>query len=169
MANSQFKTYVQHNVATFTGRVADATVRKSKNGEFLSVAVIHAMEDGDDNTVELSFTTSNGLLSFVKKGYDLVGRMITLTGHLSGLECYYVTESGDMQLLKRPRVKLTNVSVLQGGMGPAPSKGEKPTPRKGAVLKPAQARVELDNRQEDVATPAEPVGANAPIDEKPPF
>ena len=174
MANSQFKTYAQHNVATFTGRVASATIRKGKSGEFLSVSLIHNSEE-DDSGMEITFTTSAGMLAFVQKGYTLKGRLLTVTGHLSTVEAYYLNDQGQPQLLQRPRLKLTQAMVLTGGLGAAPKAAQQQLP-KGTVLMPASAKQELDSRvtpeeeySDNAADKVVSAAATAPVDQMPPF
>ena len=143
---SDYKVYAQHNVAIITGRVAAAKVCTKNNSEFLAVTLIHNSEDGDKGT-EFTFTTNAGLLSFVKKGYDLVGRMLTVTGHMARPEGHYVNANGEAVLLQRPRVKLIGASVMPGGLGPAKKDDKVQGAPKGTILKPAQAKQELDRRE----------------------
>ena len=169
MTKGQFKTYADHNTVIFTGRVAAADIRQGKNGEFLSVALIHNPED-DHAGVELKFNTSAGLLGFVKKGYQLVGRQLTITAHLGGVESTYVNADGDTQLLQRPRLLLTNVSVMPGGIG-APPKGAATPKTTKVVVKPAQAKAQVS----EPVTPEEAYSDNeadasvAPVDEVPAY
>ena len=165
MANGQTKSYAQHNVVTVTGRVVDATVRCGKDGSsFLSVTIYHTPVDGDDLGVQFNFTTNGPLLSFVEKKYTLEKRMITVTGHIGEVKSYYVDNAGDIQLLQRPHIKLLDAVVMKGGLGPAPAdKSATKQPRKGAVIKPAAAVVELQKRQapvDDIDEVAEAVPAS---------
>ena len=141
------KTYAQQNTVVFQGRVANATIRSGKNGEFLSVALIHNAADNDSG-YEICFTNNNGLLSFEKKGYGLKGRMITVTGHMSAVEAFYTNADNEAQLLQRPRIRLTNACVMEGGIGPAPKSSQTP------------AKQELDNRE--VASQEAPVDQELP-------
>ena len=166
MTQGQFKTYAMHNTVIFTGRVVAADIRQGKNGEFLSVALIHNAQDDSDG-VELKFNTSAGLLSFVKKNHKLVGRQITITAHLGGVEASYVNADGDTQLLRRPRLLLTNVSVMPGGIGAPPKGAADTTKTTKVVVKPAQAKQQLT--PEEAYSDNEADASVAPTDMVPAF
>ena len=53
--------------------------------------------------VTVTFNNSNGLLSLAKKGHLTKGRMVHITGHISGVTEVY-EKDGVTQLLKRPRL-----------------------------------------------------------------
>ena len=166
MTQGQFKTYADHNVVTFTGRVAAADLRQSKNGEFLSVALITNLVD-DGIGVELRFNTSAGLLGFVKKNYQLRGRLLTITGHISGVEAtYFDKQTEQTVMLKRPRLVLSNVTVMPGGIG-APPKSADTTKTTKVVVKPSQAKQELT--PEEAYSDNEADASVAPMDEVPAF
>ena len=174
MANA--KTYAQYNAVSFTGRVVAADVRTGRNGEFLAVSMYHTPVDNSDG-LEITFTLNGGLLSFVKQDYTLVGRILTVTGHIGNVEATYTDKSGDVRLLQRPRVRLSNADVLPGGLAPAKRDEVKTRPAAGTVVKPAAARQELERRNNDVTPESEysdnaadaVVAAQAPVDEKPAF
>ena len=144
---SDFKVYAQHNSLTVTGRVVSCKIANGKNGEFLSLALLHNAED-DDNGIEYRVTLNGGLLSFVKKGYDLNKRMLTVTGHMTTPEAYYTDAEGAIQLLQRPRVRMTDCVVMPGGLGAGP---KKMTVKAGVpanvVIKPAPAIVRVQKAQ----------------------
>ena len=92
------------NTATFQGRIFDATIAEGKYGEFVSITVITNLADDSDG-VTVTFNNSNGLLTLAKKGYLTKGRMVHVTGHISGVTEVY-EKDGVTQMLKRPRLKL---------------------------------------------------------------
>ena len=144
---SDFKVYAQHNTLTVTGRVVSCKIVNGKNGEFLALALLHNAEDGD-NGIEYRVTLNGGLLSFVKKGYDLNKRMLTVTGHMTTPEAYYTDAEGAIQLLQRPRVRMTDCVVMTGGLGPSPKKMDVKAPvRADVVIKPAPAVVRVQKTQ----------------------
>ena len=101
---TQTKTYANFNTATFQGRVFDATVTKGQYGEFVAITVITNLAD-DSEGVTVTFNNSNGLLALAKKGHLTKGRMVHVTGHISGVTEVY-EKDGVTQLLKRPRLTL---------------------------------------------------------------
>ena len=112
-------TYAQFNTLTITGRVSHAEVVEGQYGEFLSVTLLTELKD-DAPAIAVQFTNKNGLLSFVKKGYELKGRQVTVTGHLDGFtEIYFDKKLGKSKRLQRPRLNLGQAVVFSGGLGPA--------------------------------------------------
>ena len=112
------KTYANFNTATFQGRVFDATVTKGQYGEFVAITVITNLSDDTDG-VTVTFNNSNGLLALAKKGHLTKGRMVHVTGHISGVTEVY-EKDGVTQLLKRPRLTLdSNTAQLVLGAIPA--------------------------------------------------
>ena len=145
---SDFKVYAQHNSLTVTGRVVSCKIVNGKNGEFLALALLHNSEDDDQTGIEYRVTLNGGLLSFVKKGYDLNKRMLTVTGHMTTPEAYYTDAEGAIQLLTRPRVKMTDCVVMPGGLGAGPKKMNVKAPvRADVVIKPAPAVVRVEKAQ----------------------
>ena len=98
------KTYANFNTCTFQGRIFDATVASGQYGEFVAITVITNLSDDTDG-VTVTFNNSNGLLALAKKGYLTNGRMVHVTGHISGVTEVY-EKDGVTQLLKRPRLML---------------------------------------------------------------
>ena len=98
------KSYSNFNSCTFQGRIFDATIAEGKYGEFVSITVITNLSDDTDG-VTVTFNNSNGLLTLAKKGYLTKGRMVHITGHISGVTEVY-EKDGVTQLLKRPRLSL---------------------------------------------------------------
>ena len=122
---TQTKTYANFNTASFQGRVFDATVTKGQYGEFVAITVITNLSD-DSEGVTLTFNNSNGLLSLAKKGHLTKGRMVHVTGHISGVTEVY-EKDGVTQLLKRPRLTLdSNTAQLVLGAMPKQDAPQRP-------------------------------------------
>ena len=114
---STTKTYANFNSSTFQGRIFDATVAEGKYGEFVAITVITNLSDDSDG-VTVTFNNSNGLLSLAKKGHLTNGRMVHITGHISGVTEVY-EKDGEVQMLKRPRITLdSNTAQLVLGAVP---------------------------------------------------
>ena len=114
---TQTKTYANFNTCTFQGRVFDATVATGQYGEFVAITVITNLSD-DTEGVTVTFNNSNGLLALAKKGHLTKGRMVHVTGHISGVTEVY-EKDGVTQLLKRPRLMLdSNTAQLVLGAMP---------------------------------------------------
>ena len=147
------RNYVAFNALTITGIISDVRKVNGKNGEFLGVTMISTLvTDGAETTI--TFTNNNVLMSFFDKGYLPKGRKITVTGHIAGITEIYEDEEGQVRLLKRPQLKLTGATILDGGLGPSP-KGEGATTidRSKTVVRPSDA----------------PKAAKAPADATPVF
>ena len=111
------KTYANFNACTFQGRIFDATVATGQYGEFVAITVITNLSD-DTEGVTVTFNNSNGLLALAKKGHLTKGRMVHITGHISGVTEVY-EKDGVTQLLKRPRLSLdSNTAQLVLGAMP---------------------------------------------------
>lgn len=110
------KTYANFNTSTFQGRIFDATVTEGKYGEFVAITVITNLTDDSDG-VTVTFNNSNGLLALAKKGYLTRGRMVHITGHISGVSEVY-EKDGQIQLRKRPQLSLdgTTAQLTLGAM-----------------------------------------------------
>ena len=114
---SSNKVYSNFNACTFQGRIFDATVTKGQYGEFVAITVITNLADDTDG-VTVTFNNSNGLLALAKKGHLTKGRMVHITGHISGVTEVY-EKDGVTQLLKRPRLSLdSNTAQLVLGAIP---------------------------------------------------
>ena len=120
MADTQtYTNYAQFNTVSVTGRIFHSEI-VNKNGGFLSVSVISTLsEDGQE--VEFTFTNSNGLMALANKGGLPNGRIVTLTGHITTCSETY-EKNGETLLLKRPKIHMTGVQILDGGLGPIPNK-----------------------------------------------
>ena len=103
------KTFAHFNTSTFQGRIFDATITEGKYGEFVSVTVITNLSDDSDG-VTVTFNNSNGLLTLAKKGYLTKGRMVHVTGHISGVSEVY-EKDGQVQLRKRPQISLDSTTA----------------------------------------------------------
>ena len=131
------KSYANFNTATFQGRIFDATITEGKYGEFVSITVITNLSD-DSEGVTITFNNSNGLLTLAKKDYLTKGRMVHVTGHISGVSEVY-EKDGVTQLLKRPRLKLDpNTAQLVLGAAPKADAPERGTVVAKRVSEPAQ-------------------------------
>jgi hypothetical protein len=115
---SDFKSYAQFNSLTITGRVSHAEVREYNNSEFLSVTLISDLIT-DGKGVAVQFTNSNGMLAMFKEAEsNLLGRQITVTGHLAEFsETYFNKKTGKREMLQRPRLTLKQAQVFSGGYG----------------------------------------------------
>lgn len=119
---STLKTYANFNSCVFQGRIFDATVVDGQYGEFVALTIITNLTDDSDG-VTITFNNSNGLLSLAKKGYLTKGRMVHVSGHISGVSEVW-EKDGQMQLRKRPQLTLDSASA-QVTLGAAP-KGDAP-------------------------------------------
>ena len=145
------KTYANFNSATFQGRIVVATVANGPYGEFVAITVITNLSDDTDG-VTVTFNNSNGLLSLAKKGHLTKGRMVHVTGHISGVTEVY-EKDGVTQLLKRPRLSLDS-NTAQLVLGAIPNAD---TPKRSA-----QGTVVVKRVSED-ATPTVNEDAKAPV------
>ena len=149
---TQTKTYANFNTATFQGRVFDATVTKGQYGEFVAITVITNLSDDTDG-VTVTFNNSNGLLALAKKGHLTKGRMVHVTGHISGVTEVY-EKDGVTQLLKRPRLMLdSNTAQLVLGAMPAAD----------APKRAAQGTVVVKRVSEDATPTVDEEKAAAPL------
>ena len=56
---SGYTNYAQFNTMTVTGRITNAEIKSGKNGEFLSVSLIHVLQkDADEVTITCLLYTS---------------------------------------------------------------------------------------------------------------
>ena len=123
---STTKTYANFNTATFQGRIFDASIAEGKYGEFVSITVITNLSD-DSEGVTVTFNNSNGLLALAKKGHLTRGRMVHVTGHISGITEVY-EKDGEVTMLKRPRLTLdSNTAQLVLGAIPKADAPQRPT------------------------------------------
>ena len=122
------KSYANFNSCTFQGRIFDVTITNGQYGEFAAITVITNLAD-DSEGVTITFNNSNGLLTLAKKGYLTKGRMVHVTGHISGVSEVY-EKDGVTQLLKRPRLKL-DPNTAQMVLGAA---AKSDAPERGTVV-----------------------------------
>jgi hypothetical protein len=132
------KSYSNFNSATFQGRIFDATIANGQYGEFVAITVITNLADDTDG-VTVTFNNSNGLLALAKKGHLTKGRMVHITGHISGVSEVY-EKDGVTQLLKRPRLSLdSNTAQLVLGAMP-----KQDTPQRASAGTVVVKRVSAD-------------------------
>lgn len=150
MTNNTQTRYAQFNALTVTGRIFNAEVVELDNSRFLSVSVIStASKDGVD--IVYTFTNSNGLLNLHESGWFGKGRQVTITGHIMNVSEVYTDKNGQVCMRKRPEIKLANVTVMEGGLGPMPN------------AETQQARPAAGTVVTRVGTPKSEYGANNPI------
>ena len=114
---SDYKQYAQFNSMTITGRLSHAEVVKNNGDEWLSVTLLSNLVN-DADPVQVTFNTTNGLMSLFKKGFLNNGRMITVTGHVANVtELYLNKATGKRAVRKRPLIHLTKAQVFDGGLG----------------------------------------------------
>ncbi|WP_141561346.1 hypothetical protein [Synechococcus sp. WH 8016] len=110
------KNYAGFNSLTLEGRIFNAELVTRDGQEFLSVSVIQNLQD-DDMGCEFCFTNSNGLMSLYKKGYLPAGRRCHVVGHVKEVTSTWTDKAtGEVKLLKRPRVRMDQVTVTVGAM-----------------------------------------------------
>jgi len=129
---STTKSYANFNSATFQGRIFDASIATGQYGEFVSITVITNLADKSDG-VTVTFNSSNGLLALAKKGHLTRGRMVHITGHISGMTEVY-EKDGMVQLLKRPRLTLDS-NTAQLVLGAIPKADGPTAPTKVVTVK----------------------------------
>ena len=151
------KTYTNFNTCTFQGRVFDATVATGQYGEFVAITVITNLSDDTDG-VTVTFNNSNGLLSLAKKGHLTRGRMVHITGHISGVSEVY-EKDGELHIRKRPQLTLDSKTV-QAKLGAAPAT-DKPAAGTKVIRRTVKQEPAVDPTPTviDENTPAEAVAA----------
>ena len=130
---TEYTNYAQLNVLTITGRVSVLELLDGQYGKALAVTMISTMET-EGETVNITFTNKNGLMTMFNNGKLEVGRQLTVTGHIKSVEQVYTDKDGSVRLLKRARMNLKQVQVLDGGLGPAPRKEVTKAPRTAGQL-----------------------------------
>ena len=132
MTNTQTR-YAQFNTITVTGRIYNAEIVEDKGETWLSVSLIStASKDGAD--LVYTFNNSNGLMKLHESGYFGKGRQVTITGHIHNVSEVYTAKTGEVRLRKNPEIKLTGVSVLDGGLGPMTKADSQPRKVAGTVV-----------------------------------
>lgn len=121
--------YRQFNSASFTGRVASATIPQGR--DFGSVTLYTTIEN--DREITLSFTVSGKLKEFIENGSLMAGRQVTVTGHISDVSQVY-TKDGVIKMRKRPDIRLSGVSLELGAL---PKTARSEAPAAGTVVQPA--------------------------------
>ena len=107
------------NSMTFTGRVFHAELVTGRYGEFVSVDVISRPVEGDDDSSVILHFNSSSLVPFFKAGGVPTGRVVTVTGAMTGIESSYTDkQSGEVLPLKRQRIRLGE-TILSWGPKPA--------------------------------------------------
>ena len=130
------------NHSTFQGRIFDATVTEGKYVEFVAITVITNLAD-DDGGCTITFNNSNGLRALAKKGYLTRGRMVHVTGNLTGVSQVF-EKDGQVQLRKRPQITLDSKSA-QLMLGAMPKQETAKRPAAGTVV---VKRVSVDTTPE---------------------
>ena len=144
--------YAAFNCLTITGRISDSKIVDSAKGSFLAVTMISTLvKDGAECTI--TFTDNGGLFKLFEGGFLGKGRQITVTGHMIDLSEVYTADNGEIRMLKRPQVKLGQVVIMDGGLGPSP-KADKP---------------QIDRSKTVVVRPSDAVAEKAPADVAPVF
>mgnify|MGYP003323569546 CR=1 FL=1 len=142
---TEYTNYSNFNALTITGRVSSLKLLNGQYGEALAVTMISTlMTDGDEVTIE--FTNKNGLMTMFKNGNLVKGMQLTVTGHVSKVECTYIDKkTGVMAALKRPRMTLQAATVFDGGLGPKPKEEVMPSTTNQVVASaPVDAAPTLD-------------------------
>ena len=121
---SEYKQYAQFNALTITGRLAHAEIVEMGGDKWLAVTLLSSLVD-EAEAVQVTFNTTNGLMSLFQKGYLNKGRYVTVTGHIANVsELYLNKETGKRAVRKRPLIHLTKAQVFDGGLGAGPKKSE---------------------------------------------
>ena len=103
------------NTMTFAGRVFNAELVEGRYGQFLALDIItRTVKDEDDSQVVIHLNSSQ-LVPFYEAGGIPTGRNVTVTGNMTGMEFSYTNkETGEVMLLKRPRINLGDAFVQWG-------------------------------------------------------
>lgn len=116
---TEYTNYASFNTFTVQGRILNSEIKSGKYGDFLSVSAISTLvRDGAEVTI--TFTDNAGLLALAQKGHLDAGRQVTLTGRIGGVSEVYEDKNGNLQMRKRPEITMTQVSILDGGLGAKP-------------------------------------------------
>jgi len=117
----EYTNYASFNCVNFAGRIIRSGLFKGQYGEFLSVQLASTLTK-DGQVAKITFTAKEGeaVFKMFENGLLDKGRQVTLTGHLAGIEATY-EENGETLLSSWPELKLTNVTILDGGLGAKPA------------------------------------------------
>ena len=107
------------NTMTFAGRVFNAELIEGRYGQFVAIDIItRPVKDDDDSQVVVHLNSSQ-LVPFFEAGGIPTGRSVTVTGNMTSLESSYTDkQTGEVMLLKRPRINLGD-AFCQWGPKPA--------------------------------------------------
>jgi len=140
---ADYTNYASFNTFTVQGRIFYSEVKTGQYGEYLSVDIISTLvRDGAE--VNVIFTDNAGLLALAKKGHLDKGRQVTLTGRLAGVTETYINKAGEPQMLRRPQITMTQVSILDGGLGAKPRATMTPNQVVRGAQDEAEAQPEVD-------------------------
>jgi hypothetical protein len=107
------------NTVTFSGRVYNAELVNGRYGEFVSLSIITRPVQDDDSSQLVVVMNSSQLVNYFKAGGIPTGRVVTVTGNMSGIETSYTNKStGEIVPLQRARVRLAE-AFCQWGAKPA--------------------------------------------------
>lgn len=141
--NQTYRAFAAFNALTITGRISNSEIVTKDGNEFLAVSVISNLMN-DDEGVEVKFTNSNGLMNLFKAGGLDKGRMVTLVGHIKSVAETYTNKSGEVVMLKRPHISLTDVTIPTGGLGATPRTDAANKRVVGGVVRPSDAKPAVD-------------------------
>jgi len=149
--NTEVKSYASFNNVSIQARVFNTEAVSGQYGEFLAITLISNLADDDDG-ITITFNNSNGLKALAEKGHLPVGRQVTVTGARAIISETYTNKDGEVQMRKRPELKLDGRTV-QLHLGALP-RTEVPAKRAsaGTVVKTASGKTARRPAQVDSAT-----------------
>ena len=152
------KSYSNFNTVSFQGRILNVDVVEGQYGEFAAITVISNMED--DTPVTIEFNNSNGMLGLYRKGWLPNGRQVTVTGRLCAVSEVYTNKDGELQIRKRPLIKLDSKTVQMhtGAM-----------PKDSAPARPAAGTKVIRRNQTQAPAEAPSVDPTPAVTEEAPF
>jgi len=136
--NTQVKSYANFNTVSFQGRIFNAELVNGQYGEFLAITVITNLADDDDG-ITVTFNNSNGLMTLFQNGYLPTGRQVTVTGRIEAISETYTNKDGEVQLRKRPEIKLDS-KTAQAHLGAMPATDKPMRAVAGTVVKTASGK-----------------------------
>ncbi len=150
---AEYTNYASFNTFTVQGRILNSEIKSGKYGDFLSVSAISTLvRDGAEVTI--TFTDNAGLLALAQKGHLDAGRQVTLTGRIGGVSEVYEDKNGGLQMRKRPEITMTQVSILDGGLGAKPRSEARNTVTPGQVTRASERYAQADAQPEVDAAPS---------------
>ena len=72
------------------GRIAHLEVATYEGSDFLSVTLMHTINENTD--IRVKFTNSNGLLTAFNNGNLVVGQELTIGGTIKGFRAFYMKD-----------------------------------------------------------------------------